>query len=114
MKQRSRSTIARCFETGLTTYLECRERWAASQVALADDFNLFRVMNVEYDEVRHSKVLAWLLDRRIEHGTHAQGNLGFRLFLEELQRDLAIESRPRPLKDLPQGTVLGGMRGFRR
>jgi hypothetical protein len=45
-------------------------------------------MQVEYDELRNSMILAWLLDRRIEHGTHAQGSLGLQLFLEELQADL--------------------------
>jgi hypothetical protein len=73
-------------------------RWAAYQVKYADDFNVFDVMKVEHDEVTHSKLLAWLLDRRIEHGTHAQGSLGFQLFLEELQEDLATESPPEPLK----------------
>jgi hypothetical protein len=85
------------FETRLTEYIESRAAWAEKQKALADDFNLFRVMGVEHDEVRHSKLLAWLLDRRIERGTHAQGNLGFRLFLEELKSDLGLESRPYPL-----------------
>jgi len=32
--------------------------------------------------------LAWLLDSRIEHGTHAQGSLGFQAFLEELREEL--------------------------
>lgn len=79
------------FETRLKGYLESRAAWAESQKAFADDFNLFSVMGVEYNEVRHSKLLAWLLDRRIDHGTHAQGNLGFRLFLEELQQDLGFD-----------------------
>jgi hypothetical protein len=51
-------------------------------------------MGIENLERFHSKILAWLLDRRIEHGTHAQGNLGFRLFLKELGKDLAVESNP--------------------
>jgi hypothetical protein len=35
-------------------------------------------------EIRHSMVLAWLLDWDMtSYGTHAQGNRGFQLFLEE-------------------------------
>jgi hypothetical protein len=89
-------TLRRVFEERLSGYVKSRENWAASQVNFADDFNLFRVLDVEYDEVRHSRVLAWLLDRRIEHGTHAQGSLGFRLLLEELKVDLGLGSRPDP------------------
>jgi hypothetical protein len=71
--------------------LAARQQWAKSQRKTADDFNLFEVMGRDYDEVCHSKILAWLLDRRIEKGTHAQGNLGLRLFLKELERDLRKE-----------------------
>jgi hypothetical protein len=78
----------------LDGYRLSRQEWEVKQQDLADDFNLFQVMQVEYDELRHSMILAWLLDRRIEHGTHAQGNLGFRLFLEEFGRDLGSDSRP--------------------
>jgi hypothetical protein len=67
--------------------------WAESQKVVADDFNLFEVLEVEYDELSHSKLLAWLLDRRIEHGTHAQGSLGFQLFLEELRPELDPDSK---------------------
>lgn len=72
----------------LKGFLEERRKWAESQRDSADDFNLFRVIGIEGDELSHSNVLAWLLDRRIEHGTHAQGELGFRLLLEELEPDL--------------------------
>jgi hypothetical protein len=63
-------------------------RWEDAQKSTADDFNLFRVLDIEHKELIHSKLLAWLLDPRIEHGNHAQGNLGFRLFLEEFQPEL--------------------------
>lgn len=66
--------------------------WADSQKAMADNFNLFEVLGIESNELSHSKLLAWLLDRRIEHGTHAQGSLGFQLFLEELQPELDPDS----------------------
>lgn len=71
-----------------------RVKWAREQAALADEFNLFEVLGVEYDELSHSDVLAWILDRRIEHGTHAQGNLGFRLFLEEFRNELREDMNP--------------------
>jgi hypothetical protein len=71
-----------------------RSAWERNQGALADDFNLLQVMEVAEDEATHSKILAWLLDRRLEHGTHAQGNLGFRLFVQELGPELKSESTP--------------------
>ena len=67
------------------------EGWRISQESTAEEFNLLDVLDVARDEVSHSKLLAWLLDRRIErNGTHAQGNLGFRLFLVELRRELKL------------------------
>jgi len=80
--------------TLLDGYQETRAIWAEKQIATADDFNLFEVMEVAYDEVRHSMILAWLLDGRLEHGTHAQGNLGFRLFLQELGEELELGLKP--------------------
>ncbi len=72
-----------------------RRKWVEAQRKTADDFNLFKVMGVESDEVRHSKILAWLLDHRVDHGTHAQGNLGFALFLEELGKELQEQDKRR-------------------
>ncbi len=43
------------------------------------DFNVFSLLGIETDEVRHSKFLAWLLDSTSDHG---QGNLFFRSFVE--------------------------------
>jgi HSP20 family molecular chaperone IbpA len=74
----------------LLGYRAARKTCAAAQQQTADEFNLLEVMNVHRDEVRHSKILAWLLDHRPQYGTHAQGNLGFRLFLEELRSDLGL------------------------
>jgi hypothetical protein len=71
-----------------------RNRWATTQKTTADDFNLFEVMEVEHNEACHSKLLAWLLDRRIEYGTHSQGNRGFRLFIKEFGRELGVEVNP--------------------
>jgi hypothetical protein len=68
----------------LNDFRHARERHRQSQEELADDFNLLEVLRLTGKEVRHSMVLAWLLDRDLEsHGTHAQGRLGFRLFLRQ-------------------------------
>lgn len=75
----------RTFGVLLRAYEEAVEAWRKAQESLADDFNLLNVMKVSGDELCHSRVLAWLLDHDLTRlGTHAQGPLGFRLFLEEL------------------------------
>ena len=67
-------------------YKQAIDRWRQDQESKADDFNLFAVMELTGSELRHSMILAWLLDWDMtSHGTHAQGNLGFRLFLEEFK-----------------------------
>lgn len=68
----------------LAGYNETVERHQRQQEQVADDFNLLDVMRLTGKEIRHSMVLAWLLDHDLRKlGTHAQGNLGFRLFLSE-------------------------------
>ena len=68
----------------LKNYNKTVKHYRQQQEETADDFNLLDVMQVSGKEMRHSMMLAWLLDHEIrKHGTHAQGNLGFRLFLEE-------------------------------
>jgi hypothetical protein len=68
----------------LDAYNETQERYRQQQEQLADDFNLLGVMQLIGKEVRHSMVLAWLLDHDMWNlGTHAQGSLGFRLFVAE-------------------------------
>ncbi len=69
----------------LAGYVGSVERDRLQQEQVADDFNLLEVMDLTGKETRHSMVLAWLLDHDMRKlGTHAQGNLGFRLFLSEL------------------------------
>jgi hypothetical protein len=69
----------------LNSYNAASENWRLNQEATAEEFNLFDVMNLTGDEIRHSMLLAWLLDHRLTaFGTHGQGRLGFRVFLEEL------------------------------
>jgi hypothetical protein len=74
----------------LKEYEPACERLRRNQEATADDFNLLEVMKLTGDELRHSMLLAWLLDHRLSAlGTHAQGSLGFFLFLNEF--DLPAE-----------------------
>jgi hypothetical protein len=69
----------------LDGYNETVEHYRQQQEQVADDFNLLDVTNLTGKEIRHSMVLAWLLDHDLRRfGTHAQGNLGFRLFLNDL------------------------------
>jgi hypothetical protein len=70
----------------LVRYGETVENHRQQQEQDADDFNLLDVMRLTGKEIRHSMVLAWLLDRDMRKlGTHAQGALGFRLFLNEFR-----------------------------
>lgn len=55
--------------------------WRKEQKLRADDFNILRTMRLTRKELCHSDILAWLLDPM---GSHAQGELGFLLFLREL------------------------------
>jgi hypothetical protein len=74
------------FRALLDGYSETVERYRQQQELVADDFNLLDVMRLNGKEIRHSMVLAWLLDHDLRKlGTHAQGNLGFRLFLNEFR-----------------------------
>jgi hypothetical protein len=78
------------FETLLNGYDEAVEHYRRQQEQVADGFNLMDVLGLTNNEIRHTMVLAWLLDHDIQKlGTHAQGNLGFRLFLQEF--DLPLE-----------------------
>jgi PD-(D/E)XK nuclease superfamily protein len=86
---RQRSGVSRdtrnCYENLLNGYQEKLSIWRKSQEHSASDFNLLETLKIVADEIRHSMMLEWLLDHRIERaGTHAQGKLGFRLFLEEI------------------------------
>lgn len=70
--------------TLLNGYTQAIEDYSHQQEQVADDFNLLDVMRLTGKEIRHSMVLAWLLDHDLRKlGTHAQGNLGFRLFLSK-------------------------------
>jgi hypothetical protein len=84
-KERQRAAVDHeRFSDLLTGYGEVMERHRQRQEQFADEFNLLDVMKLTTKEVRHSMVLAWLLDHDLRKlGTHAQGSLGLRLFLSE-------------------------------
>jgi hypothetical protein len=93
---RMRGTADRSrFTSMLDRFRHARERHRDTQEAVADDFNLLDVLQLTGKEIRHSMVLAWLLDRDLEaHGTHAQGSLGFRLFLREFGLPIEYAESP--------------------
>lgn len=73
------------FHALLTAYDRALEAYRHKQQDRADDFNILAVMQLTRKEIRHSMVLAWLLDHDMRRlGTHAQGSLGFLLLLNEL------------------------------
>ena len=55
---------------------------------LPPDFNVFSLLRVEHDEVRHSRVLAWLLDVR---ETHRRGDLFLKVFLEACGKEENVD-----------------------
>lgn len=69
----------------LKEFEEIHHTWERRQTFVAEGFNMLRTIRLTRKELCHSDILAWLLDRRLDaFGTHAQGNVGFRLFLEKL------------------------------
>jgi len=83
------ATDAKCMDALLDGYRKAETRCREQQEQCADDFNLLDVMRLTGKEIRHSMVLAWVLDHDLRRlGTHAQGKLGFRLFLEEFRLPL--------------------------
>ena len=65
------------------------DTWRRRQASVAEDFNILDVMRITSKEVYHSMVLAWLLDHDLRrYGTHAQGKLGFELFLDAVRLPL--------------------------
>jgi hypothetical protein len=73
------------FQDLLQSYEAALAAWEKTQQSKADRFHILEVMDLILNEECHSRMLAWLLDRNYRKlGTHAQGSLGFRLFLEAL------------------------------
>jgi hypothetical protein len=78
-------TLIKQHQRLLTDFESAHAVWKKEQASVAEDFNILRAMGVTRKELRHSDILAWLLDHRLESfGTHAQGKSGFRQFLRRL------------------------------
>lgn len=88
-------TQERVVDDLLPGYQEALLRVQQAQIRTADDFNLLDLLDFTGDELRHSRILAWLVDGR---ETHAQGDLGFRLFVEELGLDPGYTGRRHAVK----------------
>lgn len=72
-------------ETVVSGYSKAFAQWKQKQSVAAEDFNILETLEITGKEIRHSMMLAWLLDHDLlRHGTHAQGSLGFELFLDAL------------------------------
>lgn len=73
------------FTRTITGFINAKSTWQQEQRSFADSFNILAVLNLTDKEVRHSMVLAWLLDKDMDRqGTHAQGSWGFEQFLTAL------------------------------
>lgn len=71
------------------------DAWFREQSQRADEFNILGVFGLHDNEIRHSMALQWLLCSDLRRGgTHAQGALGFRLFLEEVGLPSAYATFP--------------------
>jgi hypothetical protein len=78
----SRNSSLRTIQRLLNSVAEFRQAFRHSQAENAPNFNLFRILGVEEDEVAtHSAFLAHLLN---PNETHAQGDLFLRRFLFEI------------------------------
>jgi hypothetical protein len=73
------------FTRTIAGFINAKRTWQQEQRSFADSFNILAVLKLLDNEVRHSMVLAWLLDKDMDrYGTHAQGSLGFEQFLKAL------------------------------
>jgi len=57
--------------------------------ATSPELNCWDVLGLDHDEIQHSRVLAWLLDR---HGSHSQGSLFLRELLVSIQGAVPLSS----------------------
>jgi len=70
------------FKNLLQGYNDKIEKLREAQRITAEDLNILDVLGFTYKEIKHSKFLAFLLD---PSETHAQGNLFFKIFLNQLK-----------------------------
>ena len=97
-------------EAFIHDYWVAVDKWRKHQVDTADEFSILEVLDLTHQEIRHSMMLAWLLDwDMLNYGTHAQDNLGFRLFLTVFEEVLKLplklaEARYRVRREVPGNT----------
>jgi hypothetical protein len=68
----------------LYDYEKAKNRFINQERINLDTLNIFDVLGFGRDEKCHSRVLAWLLDRRDEIGSHYQGSKFFEIFCAKL------------------------------
>lgn len=66
------------FRDLMNKYQEFYQKYYEKNRVLAPNFNPLHLLNLEFEELTHSKILAWLFD---PYGTHNQGDLFFRHFI---------------------------------
>ncbi len=81
-RTRRRMQLMRDF---IASYIKLKETLGGNDTAL---FNVFNILDIGNDEVRHSSFLAWLLDAK---ANHYQGNLFFSAFLQSCKIDLPLD-----------------------
>ncbi len=81
------------FNDLINNYQEWFEIYYNKNKPLAPNFNPLCLLNLEFDELTHSKILAWLFD---PYGTHNQGDLFFKYFLSYF--GFNVEYNPRNYK----------------
>ena len=83
IKKISTSTVTvEQYDALLNEYFSVIKNLRSSQKTTAPEINIFNLAGLSTEEVKHSAILAWLLDP-LE--THAQENLFFKIFLETLK-----------------------------
>jgi len=88
-------SIKNVINTLITEFINTKMMYLNGQRTVAARLNVLDVLGFTYDEIKHSKFLAWLFN---SWETHAQGNLFFKLFLEEIQLPLKYSESPYDVK----------------
>lgn len=112
-------TMTSRFQILLEDYVKTLKKLRDSQKQSADEINILDVLGFTYDEIRHSKFLAYLFDP-LE--THAQGSLFFEIFLSEINLPFEytqVEYRVKPEVQYEESRIdieiiskRGGAQGF--
>lgn len=73
-------------ESALEGFSVAESKWIDAERSRASTFSILDALGLTDKELKHSNALAWLLSRDIyAPGSHAQGELGFRIFLEHMR-----------------------------